>query len=49
MFAAAGPATAHPLDVYLQSAYLTPGPGAITLDLALSPGCWSLRRAPPTR
>ncbi|MBL7255907.1 nickel/cobalt transporter [Paractinoplanes lichenicola] len=32
------PAAAHPLDAYLQAAYLTPAPGAIRLELALSPG-----------
>ncbi|WP_203897079.1 hypothetical protein [Virgisporangium aliadipatigenens] len=34
----ARPAAAHPLDVYLQAAYLSPAPDAIRLELAISPG-----------
>ncbi|MFF5085044.1 nickel/cobalt transporter [Actinoplanes sp. NPDC000266] len=32
------PAAAHPLDVYLQAAYVTPAPSAIAVELALTPG-----------
>jgi len=34
----AGPAAAHSLDAYLQAAYLTLTPSAITVELDLSPG-----------
>ena len=34
----ARPAAAHPLDSYLQAAYLTPSPSTITLELDISPG-----------
>jgi nickel/cobalt transporter (NicO) family protein len=34
----AGPAAAHPLDAYLQAAYLTPAPTTIGVDLDISPG-----------
>ena len=34
----ASPAAAHPLDEYLQAAYVTPGPASIAVELDLSPG-----------
>ena len=34
----AQPAAAHPLDVYLQAAYLTPAPSTIAVELDISPG-----------
>ncbi|MGK5680111.1 nickel/cobalt transporter [Actinoplanes sp. URMC 104] len=34
----AQPAAAHPLDVYLQAAYITPAPSTIAIELAMTPG-----------
>ena len=34
----AAPASAHPLDVYLQATYLTVSPTAVTVEMDLSPG-----------